>query len=133
MKITARQYAQCLYELLDNATETETKNILEKFVVLLDRHRALNLVPTIISDFSAIWSKEHGEVIAELTLARELKTEAKEVIVNYLKDKSGAQEIILDEKIDKNILGGFVLKYNNKIVDGSLKSSLESLKNSLKA
>lgn len=133
MKITTRQYAQCLYELIINEPNDKLKEILSKFVLLLNKHQALNLAPNIISDFADIWSKENGEVVAELTLARELKTEAKEVVINYLTNKSGAKEIILDEKIDKNILGGFVLKYNNKIIDGSLKSSLESLKNSLKA
>ena len=133
MKITARQYAQCLYELVSTEENDKVKEILPKFVVLLEKHLALNLAPSIISVFTEIWNKEHGEVVAELTSARELKIEAKETVINYLKNKSGATEVILDEHVDKNILGGFILKYNNKIVDGSLRSSLESLKNSLKA
>lgn len=133
MKITARQYARCLYELVSTEENDKVKEILPKFVTLLEKHRALNLAPAIISIFSEIWNKEHGEVVAELTSARELKDEAKETVINYLKNKSGATEVILDEHVDKNILGGFILKYNNKIVDGSLRSSLESLKNSLKA
>lgn len=133
MKITARQYAQCLYELVSTEENDKVKEILPKFVVLLEKHLALNLAPSIISVFTEIWNKEHGEVVAELTSARELKVEAKETVINYLKNKSGATEVILDERVDKNILGGFILKYNNKIVDGSLRSSLESLKNSLKA
>ena len=133
MKISARQYAQCLYELVSNESEDKVKEILPKFVVLLEKHRALNLAPAVISAFTEIWNREHGEVVAELTSARELKSEAKEMIVDYLKNKSGAKEIILDENVDSNILGGFVLKYNNKIVDASLRSSLESLKNSLKS
>lgn len=133
MKITARQYAQCLYELVSSESDDKVKEILPKFVVLLEKHRALNLAPNIISIFSEIWNKEHGEVMAELISARELKSEAKETVINYLKNKSGATEVIFDEHVDKNILGGFILKYNNKIIDGSLKSSLEELKNSLKA
>lgn len=133
MKISARQYAQCLYELVSNEPDDKVKEILPKFVVLLEKHRALNLAPAVIAAFTEIWNIEHGEVVSELTSARELKSEAKEMIVDYLKNKSGAKEVILDENVDKNILGGFVLKYNNKIVDASLRSSLESLKNSLKA
>jgi len=131
MKISARQYAQCLYELVSNESDDKVKEILPKFVVLLEKHQALNLAPAIISVFTEIWNREHGEVVAELTSARELKSEAKEMIVSYLKEKSGAKEVILDENIDKNILGGFVLKYNNKIVDASLRSSLVELKNQM--
>ena len=131
MKITARQYAQCLYELVSTETDDKVKEILPKFVVLLEKHRALNLAPSIISVFTEIWNREHGEAVAELTSARELKDEAKETVINYLKNKSGATEVILDEKVDCNILGGFILKYNNKIVDGSLRSSLAELKNKM--
>ena len=131
MKITARQYAQCLYELVSTESDDKVNQILAKFVVLLEKHRALNLAPAVISAFTEIWNIEHGEVVAELTSARELKSEAKEMIVEYLKNKSGATEIILDENVDKNILGGFVLKYNNKIVDASLRSSLAELKNKM--
>ena len=131
MKISARQYAQCLYELVSTESDDKVKEILPKFVVLLEKHQALNLAPAVISAFTEIWNREHGEVVAELTSARELKLEAKEMIVNYLKEKSGAKEVILDENVDKNILGGFVLKYNNKIVDASLRSSLAELKNQM--
>ncbi len=131
MKITAKQYAQCLYELTSTQSEAMVKDILSKFVVLLDKHHALNLAPAISTAFTELWNREHGEVVAELTSARELKSEAKEMIISYLKEKSGAKEIILDENVDKNILGGFVLKYNNKIVDASLRSSLAELKNQM--
>ena len=128
MKITAKQYAQCLYELTSTQSEDKIKDILSKFVVLLDKRHALNLAPAISVAFTELWNREHGEVVAELTSARELKSEAKELITNYLKNKSGATEVILDENVDKSILGGFILKYNNKIIDASLRSSLEELK-----
>ena len=131
MKISAKQYAQCLYELVSTETETKIKEILPKFVLLLERHRALNLAPAVIFAFTEIWNKEHGEVVAELISARELKTEAKDIVIDYLKVKSGAKEVILEEMVDKNILGGFILKYNNKIIDGSLRSSLMELKNQM--
>lgn len=128
MKITAKQYAQCLYELTSTKSEPEIKDILFKFVALLDKHHALNLAPAISTAFTQLWNREHGEVVAQLTSARELKDEAKELVTNYLKNKSGATEVILEETIDHNVLGGFILKYNNKIVDASLRSSLEELK-----
>jgi len=131
MKISAKQYAQCLYELVSTETEAKVKEILPKFVLLLERHRALNLAPAVIFAFTEIWNKEHGEVVAELISARELKTEAKDIVIDYLKVKSGAKEVILEEMVDKNILGGFILKYNNKIIDGSLRSSLAELKNQM--
>jgi len=133
MKISARQYAQCLYELVAQTPETKTKALLSDFVLFLNNNRDLNLAPAIIEAFLDIWNKEHGELAAQLTSARALDSNSKDIIINYLKIKSGAEKIILTENIDQAVLGGFILKYDSKIIDGSLKSSLANLKNNLKA
>lgn len=60
MKISARQYAQCLYELVNTELDDKVKEILPKFVLLLEKHRALSLAPAVISAFTEIWNREHG-------------------------------------------------------------------------
>ena len=128
MKISAQQYALSLYESIENKTDkTEIKKILSNFVSLLGKNNNLNKETEIIEIFENIWNNENGELKAELTSARELNKESRETVINYLKEKSGAKTIILDEKTDKKILGGFILKYNNRIINGSLSSSLEEL------
>lgn len=132
MKISVSQYAVSLYESVVDKSESEVKDILKNFVVLLGRQHDLNKEAEIINAFSDLWSQKNGEVTASLISARRITDDTRELIINYLKNKSGAGQIILDEMEDKNLLGGFVLKYNNKVLDGSLKSSLESLKMQLK-
>lgn len=133
MKISVQQYAQSLYEIVKGESEIKVKELLHNFVALLGRNRDLNLEPAIIESFTDIWNKENGEVIAELTSARELGKEARATVVDYLTKKSGAKQVILEETVDQKILGGFILKYNNKIIDGSLRNSLSELKNNLRA
>lgn len=128
MKISAKQYALSLYESLKGKTDkTELKKVLHNFVAILGKSNNLNKESEIIEIFENIWSAENGELKAELTSARELSKESRETVVNYLKEKSGAEKIILEESTDKTILGGFILKYNNRIIDGSLRSSLGDL------
>ena len=132
MKISVLQYAVSLYEAVIDKTESEVQDILKNFVALLDRQHDLNKEEEIIKAFSDLWSSNNGEVNASLVSAHQLSDNTRELIVNYLKDKSGAKQVILDEAEDKNLLGGFILKYNNKVLDGSLKSGLENLKSQLK-
>lgn len=131
MKITAQQYAQGLYDSVAGKSEKETKAILKNFVALLGRNRELNKEAAIIKAFGEIWNKEHGEVAATLSSARELGPSARETVVGYLKAKTGASKILLEEEIDKDLLGGFVLRYGSKVLDGSLKNSLAGLKNKI--
>jgi F-type H+-transporting ATPase subunit delta len=132
MKISVLQYAVSLYEAVIDKTESEVQVVLKNFVALLGRQHDLNKEAEIIKAFSDLWSSKNGEVTANLVSAHQVSDNTRELIVNYLKDKSGAKQIILDETEDRNLLGGFILKYNNKVLDGSLKSGLESLKAQLK-
>ncbi len=131
MKISVQQYARSLYDSVEGKSEKEIKVILKNFVAVLGNSRELNKANEIISAFNELWNKEHGEMVASLTSARELDKVSKEMVAEYLKEKSGAKKIILHEEIDKKLIGGFVLRYNSRVVDASLKTSLEDLKNKI--
>lgn len=133
MKISVQQYAQSLYDLVSKEGKAKATELLHNFAVLLGRNRDLNLAPAIIEALTDIWNKENGEVVAELTSARKLDKEARETIINYLTKKAGASKIVLNENVDERILGGFILKYNSRIIDGSLRSSLVELKGKMVA
>jgi len=128
MKISAQQYARSLYDLVVDHSEKEAKVSLKNFVALLGRNRELNKAPEVIEAFGKIWDEEHGIVAATLASARELGPTARETVIDYLKKKTGAEKIQLTEETDEKLLGGFVLKYNSKVLDGSLKTSLEQLR-----
>jgi F-type H+-transporting ATPase subunit delta len=128
MKISVQQYARGLYDSVYGKTEKEAKAVLKNFVALLGRNRELNKAEEIIRVFNEMWNKEHGEVNATLVSARELGPTARETVTHYLKEKTSAKKINLNEEVDKKLLGGFVLKYDSKVLDGSLKTSLEQLK-----
>jgi len=128
MKISVQQYAQSLYVSVLGKSEKEVKVALKSFVAILGRNRELNKAEEISRAFNELWDKEHGEVSATLISARELGPTAREVVTSYLKEKTKAKKISLSEELDKKLLGGFVLKYDSKVLDGSLKTSLEKLK-----
>ena len=131
MKISSRQYAESLYESVVSKNEKEVKAILKKFVALLGERRELERANEIIAAFNEIWNKANGEVQATLISARKLDAAAKKLIVDYLENKAGAKNISLTEEIDEKLIGGFVLKYDGKVIDGSLKTNLEDLKNKI--
>lgn len=133
MKISSRQYAQSLYESVADKSEKEVSAVLKSFVLLLGRNRELNKAEEIISAFNEIWNKANGEIVATLVSARKLDADTKKMIISYLEDKAGAKKIALTEEIDEKLIGGFVLKYNGKVIDGSLRNSLDELKGQIGA
>ena len=131
MKISVKQYAQSLYESVVGKSEGEVKEIVAKFATSLRLRNDLPKLKEIINSFSDIWNDANQEIHAELTSARKLNADSHELIVNYLKKTTGAKKIEIKENINPEIVGGFILKYGSRVLDGSLKTSLETLKNKI--
>ncbi len=131
MKISIQQYAQSLYDSVVGKSDQEAKEICKNFAAILDRNHDLNKEEAIIAVFNDLWNTANGEVAATLSSARELDKAARQDVVEYLKARTGAQSVSLAEKIDKGLIGGFVLRYGSKVLDGSLKNSLDNLKNKI--
>jgi len=132
MKISVQQYAQSLYDSVIDKSDKEIKSALKNFVMILGRNRDLNKANEIIERLIEIWDKENQELAAELISARDLNTTTKEIVINYLKQRTKSQKINLAKKLDKDLLGGFILRYDSKVVDGSLKNSLEELRKEIR-
>jgi F-type H+-transporting ATPase subunit delta len=131
MKISVSQYAAALFDLVDGKSEKEARELIKNLVVILDKNHDFNKTEAIATAFNEIWNKAHSEVDAKLLSARELSSATREMVTNYLKHKTGAEKIILETETNPAIIGGFVLRYGSKVLDGSLKNSLDSLKNKI--
>jgi F-type H+-transporting ATPase subunit delta len=131
MKISPQQYAVTLYESLDGKSASEQKAVLAGFVASVQHHGDAKKWPEIIGRFSDLWNKEHGLLEAELISARHLGEGAKELITDYLKERTGAKKIDVKETSDPGLIGGFILKYGSRILDGSLKNALGSLRDKI--
>ncbi len=132
MKISARQYAAGLALALADKPEAEVGAVLDSFIQILSDSRETNRLPEILDALVAIWNKEAGEVPVEVESARNLTAEMRQAIESYLLEKTGAKKILLTEKVSPEILGGFVVRYEDKIVDASLKTAVWDLKESMK-
>lgn len=130
MKTKAKQYAQALFEGLKFEKE-ESSKVVDKFVDTLIADNNVSQIEKILYYFNKIWNKENSVVEAEIKTSGKISDDIKSGLLNYLKQISKAEGIKITEKEDKKIMGGFVLKYNDKIIDASVKNRLNSFKNSL--
>ncbi len=69
-----------------------------------------------------------GIVTAEVTSATALTDENRKEIVALVKKELGANEVIVKEKLDDKLIGGFILKVGDKQFDASIASGLNKLK-----
>lgn len=80
--------------------------------------------------FQKLVKKEQGLIEVEITSAIELPEDARDKIRKRIEEAT-SKKVEIKETIDKDIIGGLVLRFGDIIVDGSLKSRLEQLRGML--
>ena len=132
MRIIAKKYAQLLYTNVINKKKDEARNIIKAFVGLLAEENVISQTDKIINEFIKIWNKEQGIVEAEIKSARELDETQIKSLQSYIKKLAKARTVEIKTVENKNLLGGVVIKYGDKILDASLLAKLDSLKQEIK-
>ena len=102
---------------------SENLNIL---LYILDRGR-INCIKYIVAEYLKIYYRKNRILDVRATFTKELTEEQKKKLIDKLSQKTG-KEINLEIKIDKNILGGGIIRIGDKIIDGSIRRELDNWK-----
>lgn len=103
-------------------------NITESFINILMIKNRESYLPEIIDAFIAQYNKHKGITPVKITTATALSKEATDEIMNKLKQTANLQTIELDSKIDDSLIGGYILQWEDKLIDNSIKRGLAILK-----
>jgi F-type H+-transporting ATPase subunit delta len=130
MKLTAKQYAQTLYESLQDTAVRDHDKILENFAKALALNNDTEMFDAISDEYDKLDKASKGIKIAEVTSATPLEKKVEKEIIEHLNGMIKGK-VELKKKIDEKILGGVVIKMDDTLIDASVKKSLEELKTGL--
>jgi len=99
-------------------------------VYLLVARRRLRLIDQIVSEYQRLADAYQGVEHAEVTTAIPLDEEDRQRLSERLAELTGTR-IVLSTRVDPNVIGGFVVRIGDRLIDGSTKSKLDSLRKSL--
>jgi F-type H+-transporting ATPase subunit delta len=94
-------------------------------------NRRLFVVPDIITAFRRLAAQHRGEVSAEVVSAEPLADKHVAELKAALKASLG-KDVTLERSVDPSLIGGLVVKVGSSMIDGSLKTKLNSLKLAMK-
>jgi F-type H+-transporting ATPase subunit delta len=86
------------------------------------------LLPAIAKEFHNAYNEYKGIQKATVTTTIAVDSKLKEEIEVIVKKLTTRKQVELVEKIDRDLIGGFVLNVGDRQVDASIKSKLKSLK-----
>jgi F-type H+-transporting ATPase subunit delta len=101
------------------------------FLKVIQKNKRFSNLASIITQFMNINSQKRGDVLADITSADELNDDQKNNITNQLKSILG-DKLSLSFDVDKNIMGGLIVKVGSKMIDTSLANKINKLKIAMK-
>lgn len=113
-------------EMLIHILQDKLSQQQQNLVKVMAENGRLKIFPDVEEQFEVYRAQAEGKIDAEVISAFELSPEQESNIVKMLKNKLGG-EVTLTTSIDESLIGGVLIKAGDTIIDGSMKSRLESL------
>jgi F0F1-type ATP synthase delta subunit len=124
----ARDYAQAFIELKQQTSLSE-QELLKRFVTIVHQNGHRTLLPRIVRQIEKGVERAKREETILMTSAHEM-TEAETATLlkqEPFRNILGAKHKKVERKVDKNIIGGHILKTSSRKVDTSYKQALTNL------
>lgn len=114
-------------KIIDAVTTGRVSELTAAFNNLLANKGRESYLPEIINAFIAAYKEYKDIQIVKLTTATPVSDNIKIAIVEQVKKSAGFQNIELEEEVDADIIGGFVLQIGDKLVDASIAYDLKAV------
>jgi F-type H+-transporting ATPase subunit delta len=101
-----------------------------EFIAFLGKSERIDAVLEIFEAFISLKDEREGLLRAEVSSPEALSQGQRDEVVRRLSEKYG-KTIILTEKIDPAVIGGFVVTIGDTIIDASVRNQLAQIKKKL--
>jgi F-type H+-transporting ATPase subunit delta len=113
------------------AKAAQGDTILTAFLDLLVERQRAGILPDIAHEMQVMVDLEqnisHGSVVSAIALDKALQEK-----IQVTLEKITGNKVILEAQVDPSIIGGIIAKVGDLVVDGSIRTQLNGLKESIK-
>ncbi len=113
--------------IIKDIFEKNLNELTYRFVVLITRNKREGIIKEISERFIDQYREFKNILPVDLTTAIKLDGKIKGEILGLLKERSGSN-IELTENVDEELIGGFMLSFDDKQYDASLQRQIKNLK-----
>ncbi|MFA5987924.1 MAG: F0F1 ATP synthase subunit delta [Candidatus Paceibacterota bacterium] len=129
----SKKYAQALYEVcVEKTSPKDLDKYIAGFIELLSLENKLGLLNEIMEKFSAMCDNSGAVVNATIISPKKISEMQAGKIKEFIKKHVVCKDIVFEEKRDGKLLGGFVLKFRDMVLDLSTKGRISQLRDYIK-
>jgi F-type H+-transporting ATPase subunit delta len=125
---TAEEQARALAVVLDRIG---LRGLAAQFLLTVASNRRLFAVRDMIRAFRELVARHKGEITAQVTVAQN-PSETHLAAIKEALSAVAKKDVQIDLKVDPSLIGGLVVKLGSRMVDGSLRTKLNGLKQAMK-
>lgn len=125
MKVSARQYARAFVDATAELEGQELEDAAEAFVALLKEKNILQKWRDIVRQIDFIWRERYGVASVSVVSAHPLTKAAEKALE---KIAQGAEFV---SSVDSELIGGAVVRIDDRVIDASVSGYLQRLKTAL--
>ena len=118
--------ARSIYEVVKDKKDTELAKVVDNFIIYLKQKGLMRMIPDILSQLESLYLEDKHMLKLNIFSKFELAADEVQVISRLVEKKSG-KRVKLEKRLDEEILGGARLRYEDKIIDFSLKTQINNL------
>lgn len=131
MKYDAKRYAQALVESCQGKTESEMTVLVNAWLDLIIKQGQKSLLPLITKEVEMLYRADEVDVLIES--AKPLDTETRNWLTQYLSTIITGKKLVFQEQANPELLTGYLIKYQDKELNLSLKGILNDLRDQIAA
>jgi len=98
------------------------------FIEIITKKNREPLLPEIAGEFHNAFNVYKGIGKASVTTPVALDAKTRQEFETIVKKLSNSKQVEIEEKVDKDLIGGFILNVEDKQIDASIKNNLKKLK-----
>lgn len=123
----AEEKKRAVARIFEGQVGPQSLNVLR---MLAERQRT-DIIPLIYERFQALVREARGIVVADVTTAIEVDDAEKERIAEHLARMTGGKRVAIRAHVNPDIIGGFIARVGDQLIDGSVVTSLQQLRQRL--
>jgi F-type H+-transporting ATPase subunit delta len=112
---------------INAVTAGKVSPLTTSFIQLMASKAREAVLPEIITSFINQYKEHKGIKTVKLTTAVPVSDAVKAEIISQVKKSGGYDNLELQEIVDPNIIGGFVLQADDKLIDASIAYDLKNI------
>jgi len=113
--------------ILEAVTAGKVSEIVAGFNRLLIKKGRESVLPEIAIAFISQYKVHNGINTVKLATASPISESTRNAIIEQVKRSVGYEKIELEEKVNEDLIGGFVLQIGDKLIDASIAYDLRTL------